>query len=260
METAATTQNNKFIFRFVISSIVPILCILFSIFALLGNMVLTKSFAIVFFINPCLILFLNYKLIKSIRLRKIAKIILCILLSSFFIFETLFLMGFVHYVEKNTWKSETAMENYESFAKNSSVLPSLSDLGDYKSVEHHHLYDTALVFFTSDTDYYIFRYDSEEYKQQKDRLKEKYHFQETPIQYEEFICEPQVTLGKYTFQLLSLDEKTYPELYYPESLFFIATNDKTNEIIYMYYDDIDLDYIDSTKQLILEDAGWKYIR
>jgi hypothetical protein len=50
------------------------------------------------------------------------------------------------------------------------------------------------------------------------------------------------------------------EFNYPKRLMFVATNDETNEIVYLSFYDDDLDYIVSLGDFLIDDCGWKHIR
>ena len=70
-----------------------------------------------------------------------------------------------------------------------------------------------------------------------------------------FDCDPTVELDGYFFRTLSIEEFNYPK-----RLMFVATNDETNEIVYLSFYDDDLDYIVSLGDFLSDDCGWKHIR
>lgn len=43
-------------------------------------------------------------------------------------------------------------------------------------------------------------------------------------------------------------------------MYLIATNDATREIVYLFFFDDDLDYIEDLDEFIRNDCGWKHIR
>ena len=55
-------------------------------------------------------------------------------------------------------------------------------------------------------------------------------------------------------------ENIYKYLEFPKRMVFIATNDDTKQIVYMFYEDPDIDYIsEPLDKHIKSDCGWKYI-
>ena len=63
------------------------------------------------------------------------------------------------------------------------------------------------------------------------------------------------TLDGFYFQMMS--QKEY-KLYYPKTMAFIGISEENNEIAYVFYDDIDLDYIGgSLSDFLIEDCGWE---
>lgn len=109
-----------------------------------------------------------------------------------------------------------------------------------------------MSLFTCDVNALICAYDEDTYSQQKALLEEKYVFQTDAVK-----GEATAEVDGYYFRMLSKNEY---EMNYPKEVVLIATNDETNEIVYMSFYDDDLDYIDSLDEFILEDCGWQYIR
>ena len=55
--------------------------------------------------------------------------------------------------------------------------------------------------------------------------------------------------------MLSLREYN---LYYPKQIVFVGFSDKNNEIVFVFYDDIDIDYINrSFSDFLIEECGWE---
>lgn len=84
-------------------------------------------------------------------------------------------------------------------------------------------------------------------------------FQDEPLSAHGYEVAPTISMDGYEFRFLSYDElEGY--YYYPHSILLIGTNDKTKEIVYLFYSDDDLDYIESMEEHFLNDFGWKYMR
>ena len=114
-------------------------------------------------------------------------------------------------------------------------------------------YFSLQLIFTSDADYLICEYSGSEYQKQVETINETYSFQREKLSASGRSIEPVAEIDGYTFRLLE-------DIAYPKRLFFIATNDETHEIIYLYFCDDDLDYITSLTDFILDDCGFKHIQ
>lgn len=160
------------------------------------------------------------------------------------------------YTAKTSLYAQDAQNKYEDLTWKYALYPKISDLGNFESLEYHHIWSYGFIF-SWDTDYFIYEYNTDEYQIKKEMLEETLFYQHEPLSLHGYTIEPTITLNGYTFTMLSFQ---YDMLSYPKSIFFIITNDETKEIGYMWYVDNDIDYVSSLKQLILDDSGWKYIR
>lgn len=62
-------------------------------------------------------------------------------------------------------------------------------------------------------------------------------------------------LDGFNFQMLSNGEY---KLFYPKTMAFIGISEDNNEIAYVFYHDMDLDYIGSSfSDFLIEDCGWE---
>ncbi|MBQ8404520.1 MAG: hypothetical protein IJX55_08900, partial [Clostridia bacterium] len=116
-----------------------------------------------------------------------------------------------------------------------------------------------MAIFTCNSYALISEYNEEEYEVQKALLNEKYIFQSEEMGAFDTVCEHTAVVDGYFFRTLSV-EGEYKYINYPKNMFLIGTNDQTKEIVYMYFNDIDLDYISSLEDFINDDCGFEHMR
>lgn len=134
-------------------------------------------------------------------------------------------------------------------------LPTLEEIGEPADVTLYEYFATQAVFFTQDVYTLVARYEPAEYTSQIQAIQANYAFLNEPQGYGEHFCEPAADMGGYHFRMIDA-----PEVDYPQLLGFIATNDATQEIVYMSFCDPDLDWIDDLTDFLNEDCGWEHIR
>lgn len=120
------------------------------------------------------------------------------------------------------------------------VLPELDSLPDYEGIYYQYRHK-RMVLFSADSLLLVITYDKETYIAEKKKL-EQYSFLDHIVGYDEtyFIPEHKFSINSFTFRVLDqVDDK----FFYPKRFGMIATSDEKNSIAYMYFDDIDLDFI-----------------
>lgn len=233
--------------------------VLFGCLALLGGAIITGFFVVVYFLCPTLLFFGCLFLLRS-RMRILWKIILCVLLAAVIILTAFYLFIFGHYVYDYASIGEEAEEEYNRIEETIFEFPALGELGQYNRIEYHEFIDQAGPFFIAENHILLCQYSEAEYTQQLHRLHETYSFQSEPLSAHGYTCDPTITIDGDCFQLLSIDTEHYPALEYPKRLFFIVTNEDTQEIGYLLFRDDDLDYIADLENHLLNACGWRYIR
>ncbi len=249
--------NNKTVKQrivpFVISSLLPLAVILIGILQLFSGEIFTLCFAINYVIIPiCLILLML--IVNFSKSRMWIKIVLNITITIIFaiIFLVIFSLG--HFERLVYYKNTDVAENYNDISDN---MPTLSEIGQPENIEYYDYFSIGMIFFDIYSDTLICEYSEADYINQKNQLEEKYIFQTYPMTADEYSCPPEIEIDGYTFRALSIEEY---EMYYPKGITFIATNDQTNEIVYLSFYDDDLDYIVSLEDFIYNECGWKHIR
>lgn len=124
-------------------------------------------------------------------------------------------------------------------------LPTLSDLGEYVDISYSYKL-TPILLFQSDTIALWVEYSPEVYEERKAALLSSYTFlEETQISPdgEQYLSPPAAfTYKDYSFQT-AVNSSNYS---YCKSFALIGVNDEKCQIAYLYFYDIDLDYIDTT--------------
>lgn len=146
----------------------------------------------------------------------------------------------------------TKSKYYES-ATSEHLLPAVGTLPEYKSVKYKY-YENWFLAFSSKAYSMIVKYDEETYENQKKVIYEPYE----NINEYEFSNEEQ-NIVKRNLEPINVDRFSF-EMYsewYPKCIYFIGTNDKTNEIAYIYFEDTDLDDISMPYSMFINTyCGW----
>lgn len=232
------------IIAYVLSCLLPLGTVGFGILLLFKNILFNITFFVGFILLPVAVMVGLFFLIFSM-VKKWKKIALSIFVPFVFVVSLFNITAFGKMEMLSHYENdEVADYQYAEALVRYKQMPELSEIGTPEKIEYYQYYSNVAVFFDCCTDTLICRYDANTYEAQKALLEEKYVFQaEDEI----------VKVGKYAFRALNREN-------YPKEMFFVATNDQTNEIVYMTFYDDDLDYIVSLKSFIYDDCGWKYIR
>ena len=215
--------------------LLPLTVILFGIFLLMKDTLFNVTFAIGFLFLPLITAVVLFFLIFSM-VKRWKKIILSIFLLVVFVvsFFAITVLGKMEMLSR--YENEVAVWHEK--------LPERTEIGEPEKIEYYDYFSSVVGIFTCDTDTLICQYDAEQYAAQKALLEEKYVFQT-----EEGTAE----VGKYIFRIVEGE-------HYPKEILFVATNEHTREIVYMFFYDDDLDDIESLQDFLYDDCGWKYIR
>ena len=239
--------------------ILPFLGVLSGIYLLFTDVIITWSFAILFFILPLFTITGNVLIIRRNR-RPVLRTVLCVIVLILFLISSIFLALLGHFSTLLSLTDDEALAQYSDIADDLSGLPAVSELGTPEKMEYYHFFNIGFAFFDSDCDILFCKYSHADYQAEKANLDNLYTFEQNPICAHGHSIDPIVTVDAYTFRFLSFSSEEYQYLYYPKYMVLIATNDETNEIVYLSYNDDDLDYITSIEEQIRNDFGWKYIR
>lgn len=241
---------------FLCCALFPVLVIGFGILLLTKHVVFTGGFAFVYIFMPLMAagllawcIFSDGTILKKGMISGAILVLFAVL--SFFLFV------FVGLVQAEHYEGAEAEQLYADVKADNTLMPELSAIGQPAGVEYHRV--TFHHIFSSETDLLVCRYSSDEYAIQKAALDTDYAFQTEAITNRYDDCQPAVEIDGYRFRLLSTEE--YEEtIRYPKNVILIGYSDDAREIVYIAYENIDLDYISSLKDFVLDDCGWKYVR
>lgn len=226
-----------------------------------GSEVLTLSYALAHLLLPMLVMAILYRIVRR-GWHPGWRALLCAVVLGASILATGWLAFIGHYSLHDHAAGEDGIAMYEAdIGASLSLLPEPEELGEPEQIEYHYFYNQICTFFDSDCYTLICTYSPEDYGERVAALEEQYVFHTEPLYAgrEAERLEPLYTLEGYRFRLLEMDTEVY-DLRYPHHMILVGTNDETREIVWSYYSDDDLDYIDEPVEFLLKDCGWKYIR
>lgn len=231
----------------VIADLLPLAVMIPGTATLFTGMLPTPFYLIQVFVLPLLAMLLNFAVVRS-GLGWLGRALLIVVVLGVCAFlEIGALLGLHAYME--TYAGEDALAQYASSdAADVDGFPSVDALGDYESVEYCFYTSEYGIFFDVETHALRCRYDAGEYLRQAAALEERYAFEP----------DAEVALDEFRFRMLALESSE--DYVYPKYLMFVAQNDAAGEIVYLYCDDDDLDYIESMEDYIRGNLGWKWIR
>ena len=184
--------------------------------------------------------------------KKIVLIVVSAVLTLFII-----LCGLLaYYIFGERDKVSYDINEWSNLEKTFTYLPSVEEMGEYSDLKSKYQHRDYFIF---QSDAYILRakYSKDIFDKQKNSILNNYSFQETVVDYGEETIEKEANFefDGFKFQMLSLKEYN---LYYPKQIVFVGISKKNNEIAFVFFDDIDLDYIsDSFEEFLVEECGWE---
>ena len=246
------------IVAFSAACLLSVAAVALGVILLMANTIVNISFVFAYMVIPAVCVIFSALLIFS-DMKPVKKTLFVLLGLSVLVYV---------FVEANRWglfemldyHEGESVSQYESVPKAFSCMPNLSDVGEPEKVEYYDYFSQQGIFFTCDTDVLICRYAESEYPEQKAIVLDAYVFQQEPLIACGYSCESTAQIDGYCFRMLAVSDNYGEELYFPKRMVFVATNDQTNEIVYMSFCDDDLDYIDSLTDFILYTCGWTHMR
>lgn len=243
---------------FAFAALIPVFGMGFGAWLLATGTVWNLSFAINYLLIPLVALCSLFQRIfsnKDLFLKGVMPVLVVITYVVVFFFSSAF---FSVYARAEHYEGTQAELRYSEVTRENPLMPDWSEVGQPVTKEYYHTFIQKLFFF-SNTDYLICRYTPEDYEQEKAELETEYVFQTEPIvdQYKGVL--PTAEVGGYQFRVLSLEEYK-KQLDYPKKLILIGYSDDAKEIVYAFFDDMDLDCMESLEAFIVDEFGWKYIR
>jgi len=156
----------------------------------------------------------------------------------------------------------TNISSYESLLERKNFLPNIEEFDNSENIDYYR-FRKIVLFFESNAYNLKVTYNNDEYIKEKLNLDKKYDFYEDKIVVD-FLDEEDIghknanfKVGDYNFRTVILPDEINV-LSYPKEMLFVGTNDFKNEIVYIYFFDSDLDFINKTlDQFIIEECNFK---
>lgn len=137
------------------------------------------------------------------------------------------------------------------------------ELGEPTSAVMYTYVNTALIF-QSEAYTLLCSYDAAAYAAEKAALETRYSFRTERLlaAYQgPRTVQPEATIGDDYFRFLipGDTDSGYNGMFYKHSL-LVVTNDERQEIGYVLFNDMDLDYVESLSEFLENECGWSYVR
>lgn len=175
-------------------------------------------------------------------MKKICKI-LCIIISIIIVSLIVYFGVLIYSVYPKTIVSKD-IQIYNELVETVDFLPEVSELNNYGEISFKYTENKGIFSWYS----YILKtsYSDNDFKTEKTRIEENYSFDKRFSD----------VIEVDTFNIRVLDIEKY-QLEYPKYLAFVGVSESTKEIVYIYYEDQDLDTIeDSWEDFILDNCNW----
>lgn len=256
MEAVAGQRTRGRILAWILAGILPLMILLMGMLVLLGDGIATGSFIITYLVLPVLG-YTGCLLVIRKKWRPVVRSVVCVVILAILFFGFVFMQAVGHFSIYSVSEGESAAADYSRDTRDISCMPEIGEIGTPLEMEYHSFYNQIALFFESDCYMLFCRYAEEEYARQQENLEKAYTFQTEPLEAHGYEVPPVVCYDGYAFRFLAFDGY---ERVFPKYMMLIATNSDTCEIVYIWFDDDDLDYIASMEEHIQNDFGWKYIK
>lgn len=244
-------MNIKQIIAFSAVSLLCIFPIVMGIVMLFDGWLINLPFFICFLAIPLAVIAVAYLAITS-SCNVWSKVIMCAAMVWIGGSLLLAFLDFCCFERLVSTKGEKAEGSYKSEDKIYKFMPSVDEIGEPMRLEYHDYYAFENVHgWYSHT--LIAAYSETDYDTQKLLTEEKYTFVDGLLRnYDGSTCDSVCSVKGYTFRVVELDDATW--------FMMIATNDRTQEIVYVSFYCECMDKIKSLESFILDECGWEHIR
>ncbi len=175
-----------------------------------------------------------------------------VILSSFLLILTLVSFAFLGFfgptVEFRSF--DNAEEINEYYNKNDNINDDFDfeKFGEYKNISNYKYHSMAI--FQQEAYTTILKYNEDKFEAEKSRIESSYKFYSTPIENEE--AEPIFSYEGFSFSVEISD-------WYPKEMNLVGINEETREIVYVSFQDYDLDSISDYNEFLEYYCGWRYV-
>ena len=175
-----------------------------------------------------------------------------VILSSFLLILTLVSFAFLGFLGPTVeFRSfDDAAEIHEYYNKNDSLNDDFDfeKFGEYKNISNYKYHSMAI--FQQEAYTTILKYNEDKFEAEKSRIESSYKFYSTPIENEE--AEPIFSYEGFDFRVEISD-------WYPKEMNLVGINEETREIVYVSFQDYDLDSISDYNEFLEYYCGWRYV-
>lgn len=145
------------------------------------------------------------------------------------------------------------ISEYEKLVEKNDLLPSLSQLGSYSSVSVMHYHDSGIIY-NADAYTLTVEYSDGEYEGTRDGFLKNCAFESGIIKDENGEKETEFKYDGYTLKVFNFD---IYELEYPHEIFMMGYSDSLNQLVFVYFEDEDLDHFDGNfADFLADNCGW----
>ncbi len=167
----------------------------------------------------------------------------CIAISFIMLSVFIYLGVLIYNVYPKTSVSED-IKIYNELVKTVDFLPKVGELNNYKEISFKYTGNEGL--FSSYSYILKLSYSENDFKTEKIRVGENYYFDE--------VFSDKIKVDTFNIRVLDLEKY---QLDYPKYLAFVGVSESTNEIVYVYYEDQDLDTITgSWEDFLIDNCNW----
>lgn len=169
----------------------------------------------------------------------------------YFIFISVLILisfGIVHSNSTNLKKYLNSGTNIDSYAKN--FMPAIKDLPEYQNISFKYNHFSLILLGTGGITLVV-KYNEETFENEKKKLAEKYKYLDHKVlsnfdRSKYYIPEYEFSINNYIFKVVDSSENYQAE--YPKSFGMIGISEEEKSIAYLYFLDLDLDYIEEDNE------------
>ena len=256
-------STGKRIVAFALCALIPLLLVFWGVFSIFEVGQIVDGFAVLFwFLLPlislgllALILFADTPHRGLLR----AMVVTLLLIGLVALCLYYFLFGPLELFQR--YENGEALELKDYYQEEVDGFPHMPDMLALGEAEHIVFcsYYRQVAIFRSSSCMLMVRYDRAEYDTRVAALPEQFVFQEGPFR-EGCTVAPSAEVNGYFFRVLSVAGEYEGVYRYPYKLMLVGTNDTTCEIVYLAFEDGDLDYIEDLSTFLLEDCGFRHVK
>lgn len=175
-----------------------------------------------------------------------------VILSSFILILTLVSFAFLSFfgptVEFRTFDNAEEINEYYNENDSLNYDFDFEKFGEYKNISNYKYHSMAI--FSQEAYTTIIKYDKDNFQSKKSNIESNHKFYSVPVDDGE--AEPIFSYEGFSFRVELSD-------WYPKEMNLVGINEETREIVYVSFQDYDLDSISDYNEFLEYYCGWRYI-